>query len=973
MTLLPRRLSALLPSVSARLHLAFGLASLLTTVLLVALFAGFVPDRRSAIQDGRFALAEALASSGSMLLRRGDVDGVRRTLEFMLERRPELQRIELHRYWNDSVIGFGAPGAIERGDEDGAAPNTIVVPLIRAGKEWGDLRFRFADANQGVWWKEWRASPFGLMGFVGLLGFCLFYLYLGKMLKQLDPSAAVPGRVRSALDSIAECLLVIDRAGDIALANAAFCELTGRAADSLVGMPISSLQWGEEDKDHQRPWQTALDTGQPVLQAAAVYPGTDGTRRKFLVNCSPVQGAEGTIGGVLISMDDITQLEEQERQLRAAMLNAEQANQAKSAFLSNMSHEIRTPMTAILGFTDVLRRQKGCSDADRQRYLSTIASSGGHLLELINDVLDLSKVESGAMTVELIAADPVRLLSDVKETLAVKAVEKSIALELDVTSPVPSSILSDPSRLRQIVTNLVGNAIKFTQEGGVRIGLSCDAEGERLLIEVRDSGIGMNEAQQTSIFEAFTQADESITRRFGGTGLGLSISRKLCEVLGGGISVTSVPGEGSTFLVSIPTGPLDQAQWLSPADAMLAAAWVDTVTVTAWRFPAARVLVADDAAENRELLSLLLGELGLSVTLAENGAEAVAAVRDAPPEKPIDAVLMDIQMPVMDGYQAVAALRADGWARPVIALTANAMKGYERELLDAGFSHYQSKPVDIDALSALLAQLLGGEPLVQDDRTPVALVVPADATGAEPIAGPATLRSALDTSDPRFAAIVASFATKLGDRMTVAERALADQDWTALASFGHWLKGSAGTVGLPALGEPAARLEQAALDQQPVTSRTCLVELRALEGCIEPADASGNRMPGEPAARNVTQPPVALSNEAERPDTFVRSTLWESDARFRPIVERFLVRLDDQLVLMRTALETDDSEALAGLAHWLKGSGGNVGFDGFTEPASVLEQAAKDGRTDDMTLALERIERFARRLDRGTDHGRQAA
>jgi len=846
-----RALRERLPRVSARVHLSFGLASLLSSIVLIALFAGFVPDRRAAVQDGRFALAEALAQSGSMMLRRGDVDGMRRTLEFMVERDVGLDRIELKRDWNDSLVGFGAPEPIDRGDGVAAVPGVITVPLIRAGKEWGSLTFRFLDPATTGWFAIWKASPFGLLGFVGVLGFVLYYLYLGRMLKQLDPSAAVPGRVRSALDSIAECLIVIDRQADLVLANAAFCTLSGKEPESLVGAPIGSLAWAFDDGLGPGPWHRVLESGEPVLQARAGYLDGSGVCRTFIVNCSPVQGAEGQIGGVLISMDDITLLEEQEQRLRDAMLMAEEANQAKSAFLSNMSHEIRTPMTAILGFTDVLRRDTGCSDTDRQRHLSTIASSGQHLLELINDVLDLSKVESGAMTVESIDTDPIRIVVDVRETLAVKAVEKGIDLALEVGSHVPASIFSDPSRLRQIVTNLVGNAIKFTERGGVSIALSCDAASQRLLIAVRDTGIGMDEAQQATIFEAFTQADASITRRFGGTGLGLSISRKLGKALGGDITVSSVPGEGSTFSVTLPTGSLEGVAWLSPEEALQAAARIDEASITSWRFPAARVLVADDAAENRELLELVLGGLGLEVLLAVNGAEALEHVRVAGDDAPIEVILMDIQMPVMDGYQAMAALRAEGWTRPVVALTANVMKGYEQELVAAGFSHYQSKPVDIDALTALLAELLGGVP---DERG---------------------------------------------------------------------------------------------------------LQQRASHGA-----GTGTDIP-------ITSEPLSLSTDV--PDTSVRSTLWDTDDRFRAIVERFVLRLDEQLASMRTACDNGDAGELASLAHWLKGSGGNVGFDGFTEPAAELERAARAGDAEGMRRTLDVIERYAQRIDVGSADGRRAA
>jgi len=646
-----KALFALLPSFNARFHIVFGLSSLMTTIVLLAMLLGFVPDREGAILEGRIALSEGLAASSTMLLRRGDLAGVQSSLEFIIERNAELDSIVLHRNQGNSDALFGLALL------DDASP--VSVPLFLGNREWGELRF-----------------------------------YFGKY----------PGRVRSALDTIAESLIVIDRKGNLVLANAAFAELVGQPAEELIGIQATELSWIHDDEENpEYPWTQALDTGEATRHEMYGFRNSVGETRKFIVNCSPVNGAKGRVGGVLISMDDVTLLEEKELLLRQSMQDAEEANQAKSAFLSNMSHEIRTPMTAILGFTEVLKRGFNQSPEEQQKHLNTISNSGNHLLELINDVLDLSKVESGAMEVEEIATKPAEIAHEVIKVLRVKAEEKSIGLEMQINSDLPETIVSDPARLRQIMTNLVGNAIKFTEEGGVTLAITY--RDSNIEIAVSDTGIGMSEQQQATIFDAFTQADVSITRRFGGTGLGLSISKKLSEAMGGNIIVKSVPGDGSTFLVTIPQDDRNDVPMLSPDEVFASLETVEHVESSSWHFPPSELLVVDDALENRELLKLLLEDLGLDVTLAEDGLQAVNAVKD----KSFDLVLMDIQMPVMDGYEAVAEMRKFGFERPIVALTANAMKGYELRILEAGFSHYQTKPIDIDKLTNLLSTLLGGE------------------------------------------------------------------------------------------------------------------------------------------------------------------------------------------------------------------------------------------------------------------------
>ena len=366
-----------------------------------------------------------------------------------------------------------------------------------------------------------------------------------------------------------------------------------------------------------------------------------------------------------------------------------------------MSHEIRTPMNAILGFTEVLRRNIERDETKRRRHLNTIHSSGTHLLNLINDILDLSKIEADRLEVELIPCGVHHVIADVVTVMRVRAEQKNISLDYQFEGEIPETITSDPARLRQVLTNLVGNAIKFTETGGVRIVTRLDESDAdaKMVIHVVDTGIGMSQDAATKIFDPFSQADVSVTRRFGGTGLGLSISKRLAEALGGGITVSSEEGVGSVFTVTISAGPIDGVPMIAPTPADLETQCEEAEHLVI-SLPEMRVLLVDDGEENRDLMSVILEEAGTTFATAENGLEAIELAT----QQEWDVILMDMQMPVMDGYTATRKLREQGYQKPIIALTAHAMQHAEQECLDAGCSGFLTKPIDFDRLINTLAR-----------------------------------------------------------------------------------------------------------------------------------------------------------------------------------------------------------------------------------------------------------------------------
>ncbi len=504
-----------------------------------------------------------------------------------------------------------------------------------------------------------------------------------------------------------------------------------RTCKPAVENDFSTGSWGESLPTEPAAWKNAMVVPMTLHTKAVGLIGLGNKGSGFTEADAELAVAFADIATIaLVNSRNLDSLVEGKRQLEqhAAALEAanraleessqlaERATQAKSEFLANMSHEIRTPMTAILGFTDLLAGT--LNTPDHLEAVEIIRRNSNYLLALIDDILDLSKIEAGKLHVERIRCSPTGLLADVIALMQVRAAAKSIPLTLEYDGPCPETIVTDPTRLRQILVNLIGNAVKFTEVGEVRVVVrlvEAASPAPRLLCEVIDTGIGMAPEQVARLFQPFHQADASTSRRFGGTGLGLAISRRLAGLLGGDIAVQSEPGRGSRFSVTVDTGSLAGIALIERPVQGHAVATPTGASPREIGPPAplnCRVLLAEDGYDNQRLVAFLLQKAGVQVTIAENGLAAMEMLLTPVPgetpsaaasSEPFDVILMDMQMPVMDGYTATRQLRANGCKVPIVALTAHAMADDRQCCLDAGCDDYLAKPFDRTTLLALVA------------------------------------------------------------------------------------------------------------------------------------------------------------------------------------------------------------------------------------------------------------------------------
>ncbi|WP_404366452.1 7TM diverse intracellular signaling domain-containing protein [Marinobacter sp.] len=725
-------------------------------------------------------------------------------------------------------------------------------------------------------------------------------------------------RYQSLFDNAIEGVFQMSLERRFITANPAMADLLGYDSNrELISQNLDVLDTCFVDPNMRRWVVEQLEQRGTLKGVEARYVSRRGDERWATISLHTVYDSEGEplhLEGTCIDATERHQrqrIEKEREQERMERDLARNSAAAKSQFLANMSHEIRTPLTAIIGYGETLLDPE-LTREEKRSSAETVVRSGRHLLDLVNDILDHSKIDANRLDVDIVSVNLPELLDEIRAFFQPRAREKGLEFSIVCEFPLPEQIQTDPTRLRQIIINLCGNALKFTEKGSISLMIRCERQTEQLVARVVDTGIGMEPAQLSRLFDPFAQGSAAIARQYGGTGLGLSISRRLTELLGGRISVHSTLGEGSEFEISIATGSLEGVRFLRDASEMTRRQR-HLPLVKAPRLQG-RILCAEDSEVNRHLVSLLVSRTGAEMVHVSNGEEVLEALR----REHFDLILMDIQMPVMNGRDATAALREAGIGTPVVALTANVMSEDIDDYRLAGCTDHLAKPIDRQKFHEVLGRYLQAA-----DSEELSERIVYD--------GAVLLADSDDDSRQRTGEMLS--------RLGLEVKSVTSGDEAVRAALASSFRLVFLDFQLPGMaGAAATRLLRQAGFQRP------LIGL-----------ASGSRSEidelTEAGCTDVLMKPV---EEDQLVGLLSRNPLTSAQAReevlesrgIERLVEQFLDGLAGRRGRMAAALARRDAMALHADVHQIKGTAGAMGHPGMTEQAGRVDQYLRTSITD---------------------------
>lgn len=668
--------------------------------------------------------------------------------------------------------------------------------------------------------------------------------------------------------------------GTILEANDTFLNLLGYEKEEVIGRHHSIFCSAQDaaSERYRNKWRD-LNRGE-FVQGEFKRLGKHGQEVWIHASYSPILNADGKPSKVLMFMIDISARMRMENDLKVAKDKAEQAASAKATFLANMSHEIRTPMNAIIGFSDIMMDTD--MQEEQRRYMTTISKSARSLLHLLNDILDSAKLEKGKLELEIVDFSLRELLDNIVSTLWIQARRKHLDLALVLPPEADRYFLGAPDRIRQVLTNLMGNAVKFTEQGKVTLEVTV-LPNDEYQFSIIDTGIGIPQDRLDVIFEPFTQADSSMSRKFGGTGLGTTISKQLAELMGGRLEASSEIGKGSRFAMTLPLKPGQQID--------------DSAGDDAHGLPAMHILIADDIRQNLDLLSILLTRGGHRVTMASDGAEAVHQFM----HDKFDLILMDVQMPQVDGLTAAGQIRVVETERqlprtPIIALTASVLQEDRKAAFEAGMDGFASKPVDILALNREIKRVLN----IQDANSPPTVTSVNKTTAS--IAYDKGL--ALWGDAALYLQQLQQFADERDAHFAKLTQWMQQPDNTALQALAHATKGVAGNLALMALHQHYATLESQASGTAPATIDlplltgawdTFIAALQALKSAATPAQRDtvpDQRLDNTELLALLTQL-TQNATQAELDDSLLTTLAQASPTQYQSLVQKITDAFND--------------------------------------------------------------------------------